>query len=175
MSLRAHGRHAGSHGFGCPAPVRGGMTVARRAAARAMWLMLCAQAAIAAPEPCVLDDAAGGAQAAGRVGTWPASVTVMVEGRWTLAWATRPSPLPVGRHVELDLRICGAPVDSLRVDADMPAHRHGMNYAAQVKALGGGRFLAQGLLFHMPGTWRLIFDIESEGRVQRLTYSVDLP
>jgi hypothetical protein len=173
--MRAHRRHAGSCGFGGWALARGGSSVARRTAALASWLILCAPAAIAAPETCVLDDTAGGAQAAGRAGTWPASVTVMVEGPWTLAWATRPSPLPVGRHVELDLRICGAPVDSLRVDADMPAHRHGMNYAAQVKALGGGRFLAQGLLFHMPGTWRLIFDIESEGRVQRLTYSVDLP
>jgi hypothetical protein len=48
---------------------------------------------------------------------------------------------------------------ALRVDADMPAHRHGMNYRTTVTALGDGRFRAEGLMFHMAGRWRLLFDL----------------
>jgi hypothetical protein len=54
----------------------------------------------------------------------------------------------------------------------MPAHRHGMNYRAHVAAKGEGRYLAEGLLFHMPGRWQFAFDIERPGRVERLTHDV---
>ena len=79
----------------------------------------------------------------------------------TVAFAPRPWPVPVGRHFALDIAVCAAPgtavPPSLRVDADMPAHRHGMNYKPAVKPLGDGRFFAEGLMFHMPGHWRLRF------------------
>ena len=85
----------------------------------------------------------------------------------------RPWPVPVGQQVVLDIVLCMAPSaapgalpgaapasalpQDLQVDADMPAHRHGMNYRPTVRALGDGRFVADGLLFHMPGRWRLLF------------------
>lgn len=82
-------------------------------------------------------------------------------GGLTLVFAPRPWPVPVGQHFALDIAVCAAPgvavPTSLRVDADMPAHRHGMNYKPTVQALGDGRFVAQGLMFHMPGRWRLRF------------------
>lgn len=91
---------------------------------------------------------------------------------WQLAFAPRPSPLPVGRHFALDIVLC-APAGqalpaTLAVDADMPAHRHGMNYRATVKALGDGRsgearYAAEGLMFHMPGRWRLMFELPAVG------------
>lgn len=91
-----------------------------------------------------------------------------------LAYAPQPSPIPVDRHFQIDIAVCGAPVSALRVDADMPAHRHGMNYRTTVRALGDGRFEAQGLLFHMPGRWRLIFDIDTGGQTLRLTQAVEV-
>ena len=86
---------------------------------------------------------------------------VAEQGGLTVVFAPRTWPLPVGRHFALDIAVCAAPGTalpaSLRVDADMPAHRHGMNYKPTVQALGGGRFVAEGLMFHMPGRWRFLF------------------
>jgi hypothetical protein len=63
---------------------------------------------------------------------------------------------------------------ALRVDADMPAHRHGMNYRAKVSPKGEGRYVAEGLLFHMPGQWRLLFDVDGGGRTERLAANITL-
>jgi YtkA-like len=90
-------------------------------------------------------------------------------GALTLAWVARPQPIPLDRHFQLDLMLCGATVEALRVDADMPAHRHGMNYRTSLTQTGPGRYRAEGLLFHMPGRWRLIVDVDEGGRRQRLT------
>jgi hypothetical protein len=54
----------------------------------------------------------------------------------------------------------------------MPEHRHGMNYRASVAPQGGGRFLAAGLLFHMPGRWQLVFDVQSGQQTERLVKDV---
>lgn len=81
----------------------------------------------------------------------------------TVAFATRPAALKVGQHFELEGVLCTrAPMPtSLRVDADMPAHRHGMNYRATTTLHTDGRFTSRGLLMHMPGRWRFIFDFGS--------------
>jgi hypothetical protein len=68
----------------------------------------------------------------------------------------------------------GAAPAGLRVDATMPEHRHGMNYRATVAPQGGGRYVAEGLLFHMPGRWQLLFDVETRGATERLTSDVVL-
>ncbi len=38
-------------------------------------------------------------------------------------------------------------------------HKHGMNYRPSVKALGQGLYRAEGLMFHMPGRWELVFEL----------------
>jgi hypothetical protein len=89
----------------------------------------------------------------------------------------QPAPA-VGRHFGIDMVVCpraGASLPvSLRVDADMPAHRHGMNYRPTVRTLGEGRYRAEGLLFHMAGKWRLMFDLSADGRLERLSHEIDL-
>lgn len=97
-----------------------------------------------------------------------------------VAFAPRPAPLVLGRHFGLDIVVCapaGQPLpDTLAVDADMPAHRHGMNYRASVTALGDGRFRADGLMFHMAGRWRLLFDLPGTGGAapRRVNHTIDL-
>jgi hypothetical protein len=95
-----------------------------------------------------------------------------------VAFVPRPWPLVVGRHFGLDVVVCAAPgrapPAALRVDADMPAHRHGMNYRTSVQALGDGRFVAEGLMFHMPGRWRFIFDLGDATQPVRVTREVDV-
>jgi hypothetical protein len=98
--------------------------------------------------------------------------------RVVVVYRTVPAKIGVGQHFAVEARVCakgaGGPPTALRVDADMPAHRHGMNYRAKVVPQGDGRYVAEGLLFHMPGHWRLLFDVEAGGRRERLTADLTL-
>ena len=75
-----------------------------------------------------------------------------------------------------ELKWDGDSTFSLAVDADMPAHRHGMNYRASVTALGDGRFRADGLMFHMAGRWRILFDLPASDvtPARRISHTLDL-
>ena len=98
--------------------------------------------------------------------------------RYVLAYRTKPDKPVVGQHFSMDLVVCAkgrepAP-ESLRVDAHMPEHRHGMNYRATVKSADSGRYLAEGFMFHMPGRWEFIFEVRNAGKTDRVTNSVTL-
>lgn len=98
--------------------------------------------------------------------------------RYTVAFRTDPARIEVSRHFALDIVVCpkaGTPAAlTVGVDARMPAHGHGMNYKAVVRAAGDGRFRAEGLLFHMPGRWELAFDVQGAGQPERITRGVTL-
>lgn len=100
--------------------------------------------------------------------------TRISEGAQSVAFRSVPAAMPVDRHFKLELQLCPASAKQLRVDADMPAHRHGMNYRVKLTPLGAGRYHAEGLLFHMPGRWRLIFDMVTADGPLRLTHEVDV-
>ena len=100
------------------------------------------------------------------------AVRVMRSAGHAVAWRSDPSAIPLGTHFAVELAVCGADgraVESISVDAEMPAHRHGMNYRPGLSSLGGGRYRAEGLLFHMPGHWRLTVEVRSGGKVERLS------
>jgi hypothetical protein len=98
--------------------------------------------------------------------------------RMVVIYRTVPAKIAVGQHFAVEARVCakdaGAAPAGLRVDAAMPEHRHGMNYKTKVTAKGDGRYLAEGLLFHMPGRWQLLFDVDGAGRAERLTADINL-
>ena len=104
----------------------------------------------------------------------------MVEGKqYALVYRTQPEKVEIGRHFVVELALCakdGAAVpESVRVDAHMPEHRHGMNYKTKVTPSGGGKYRAEGLMFHMPGRWEYIFEVRAGGgATERLTTSVVL-
>lgn len=90
---------------------------------------------------------------------------------YVIAFATTPDPAPLAAPFALDAVVCGPRgpyAGALRVDADMPLHRHGMNYAPTVTSAASGRFRADGMLFHMPGAWRFKFVLETEAGPVRL-------
>jgi cytochrome c peroxidase len=60
---------------------------------------------------------------------------------------------------------------SLKVDAHMPEHRHGMNYAPKVTTLAAGRWRAEGLMLHMPGKWEFVFVVDGERMAHALQVS----
>ena len=93
--------------------------------------------------------------------------------RYEVLYRTRPAPLKVGQHFEIDFAVCPAP-ESVRVDAWMPEHRHGMNYRPTVTATGEGRYKAEGLMLHMAGKWELVFEARSKDKVERIVQSLRL-
>ena len=101
----------------------------------------------------------------------PAGATRLESGRYLIGF--KADAVEVARHFSVDLAICpksGQPeAEAVKVDASMPEHRHGMNYAPAVKALGPGRWRAEGLMFHMPGRWELAFEVTAGGTTDRLT------
>lgn len=97
---------------------------------------------------------------------------------YLLGYRTQPARIAVGEHFAVEFALCakgGAPMpQTVQVDAHMPEHRHGMNYKASVKALGGGGYRAEGMMFHMPGRWEFVFELRAGGATERLTNSVVL-
>jgi len=89
----------------------------------------------------------------------------------------KPEVIEVARHFALEVAVCAktaAAVESIRIDAHMPEHRHGMNYVPGLKALGPGRWRAEGLMFHMPGKWEFVFEIRAAGKSERLAHEYRL-
>jgi hypothetical protein len=76
------------------------------------------------------------------------------------------NPIAVGKQFGIAFEICslnGKPVPMLiKIDADMPAHKHGMNYKPKVSKTTSG-YIAEGMMFHMPGAWRVTFELEASG------------
>jgi hypothetical protein len=87
-------------------------------------------------------------------------------------WRAEPSPLRVGQPFALVVTLCPAQARLLRVDAQMPEHRHGMNYRPTLQPLGAGRWRAEGLLWHMPGRWELLLEAGFGEEKARLTQAV---
>ena len=98
--------------------------------------------------------------------------------RYVLAYRTQPGKIVIGKSFAMDLAICpkgGNPAaDGVQIDAQMPEHGHGMNYKPTIKAAGKGRFRADGMMFHMPGRWELLFDVKGGGKTDKLTHSLTL-
>jgi hypothetical protein len=98
--------------------------------------------------------------------------------QFQLAYKLLPDPVPVGQHFAIELVLC--PKESatlpaeLRIDATMPEHKHGMNYRPSVKALAPGRYRAEGLMFHMPGRWELVFELRGSAAPLRLSQSLQV-
>jgi len=150
-------------------------SLARRAqlACAAAVLALGAGTLLAADAPAT----PSGAAATSGCGADLAGARRVETARHVIAWRADPPKIPAGRHFAIDIVACAKPgvpaASGISVDARMPSHGHGMNYKAAIKAIGEGRYRAEGLLFHMPGSWELVFDVRSEGdRAERAAQTV---
>jgi hypothetical protein len=134
--------------------------VARVVGAALLGAVVALAAAPAAAQPC--EDSLGRA-ATGRAAS----------ARYLVVFAAIPAPITVGRTFSIDAVVCerrgSAEPTGLWVDATMPEHRHGMNYRPSISPNGYRRFIADGLLFHMPGRWQLVFEVESSSGTERAT------
>ncbi len=105
----------------------------------------------------------------------PLAEPSLKQGAVQAAWKIDGAPIVVGRHFAIEVRVCPAEAVLMRVDAMMPEHRHGMNYRPSVKRIGDGHWRAEGLMFHMPGSWDLQLDVQASGGTERLLDTIRLP
>lgn len=94
-----------------------------------------------------------------------------------LTWQFAPQPR-IGQFFAVEFAVCdragAVTAEALRVDAQMPAHRHGMNFQPRIAATGANAFRAEGMMFHMPGKWRLLFERRASAGTARLTTDVEI-
>lgn len=101
-------------------------------------------------------------------------------GHFQLAFEPRLEPLAINvmHGWLLTLRdASGAPVEgaAISVVGGMPEHDHGLPSAPRVtRELGGGRYLLEGVKFHMNGRWELVFSVAAAGVTDRIVVDVEL-
>lgn len=79
---------------------------------------------------------------------------------WTVAFTPVPEEMPLNEVFEITTWVTGSgEVQSLRVDAAMPGHGHGMMTTPVTTLQPDGSYLTSGMLLHMPGAWEVYFDI----------------
>ncbi len=82
--------------------------------------------------------------------------------------------VPLNKFFNLEVTISDLPVDAVAVDADMPEHGHGMVTTPKVHPMAPGRWLVQGMLFHMPGSWEIYVDVLRKGERKRTVFPVEV-
>ena len=97
------------------------------------------------------------------------------DGSIALSYRPDPTGLAIDRPFSLIVHVCAdAPVDGVTVDAQIPEHRHGMNYKPGVAPTAPNAWRADGLLLHMPGKWEFAFGVRTAGKTERLTHAVQV-
>lgn len=110
---------------------------------------------------------------------------VPVTTRWSskhlfqVGYTSSPAPVPLLQVHSWTVTIAdaaGQPVNdaSITVLGGMPAHAHGLPTTPQVKSLGGGRYLIEGLKFHMPGAWAVALRIKAGAVTDSVTFDLQL-
>lgn len=93
----------------------------------------------------------------------------------TIALKLPPTPVKIGEPFSIDILVCAETqpgIGNLRLDATMPAHKHGMNYRPEVKPVANNVYRGSGMFFHMPGEWQISVDLVSGGESRRFLLTV---
>ena len=130
-----------------------------------------------------------GSAAAGSTPPTPNTVESPTAPGATARWSTKhlfevsylstPSPVPLLQVHSWTVTIVdasGQPVNgaTITVAGGMPAHAHGLPTTPQVRSLGAGRYLIEGLKFHMPGAWVVGLRIKAGALVDAVNFDLQL-
>ena len=86
-----------------------------------------------------------------------------------------PTPVKIGELFSIDILVCADPqpgIGNIRLDAKMPAHKHGMNYKPEIKEMADNMYRGSGMFFHMPGEWQISVDLLIDGESRRFLLKV---
>ena len=94
-------------------------------------------------------------------------------------WRPLVEPIPVGDLFDAEVELFTDATmsqriefETVRLDAGMPHHGHGMNVEATMIRRGAGDYLARGMLMYMPGRWQVYVDFIEDGRLERAQWSM---
>lgn len=98
-------------------------------------------------------------------------------GSFRIEYTTDPSPIPLSEPFTMRTRVTdneGRWIEaaSVTVNAEMPAHGHGMDTVPSTSYDAEGWYETEGMLFHMLGEWQIVIDV-FDGEVietARMTY-----
>lgn len=114
--------------------------------------------------------------AADQAGPW--DTVLSADGGFFVRWRLLVPEVPLADPFDIEVEVWTdetmtepASFERLFVDAGMPHHRHGMNVVPEIEALAPGRWVARGMLLHMPGRWQFYVDVLDDGRVERAQWS----
>ena len=129
-------------------------------------------------------SAAQPAATASAEGVWPspdpASAQSTRLGRYRVSYAATLQPVQINRMhawVALVMDADGHPVTgaTLSITGGMPEHDHGMPTEPQATTdLGEGRYLIEGMKFHMGGNWEVVLNVKSSQGEDSLSIPLDL-
>lgn len=100
---------------------------------------------------------------------------VVFSSHYLVAFRADPLRIEIGEPFSLLVNVCtrtDKPGELVAVDAQMPDHKHGMNYRPTIVGLGNGRYRVDGMIFHMPGRWELSLDVRDGEESERLSHEV---
>ena len=110
----------------------------------------------------------------------PADAQFTRLGRYQISYATTLEPIEINRihpWVAQVMDAEGKPVAGARISitGGMPAHDHGLPTAPRATAhLGGGRYLIEGMKFHMGGAWVVELRVKADHGEDSLSIALDL-
>jgi DNA-binding beta-propeller fold protein YncE len=105
----------------------------------------------------------------------PPHIVTSNAGNWKVTFSPTPEEMPLNEIFELTTTVEGeGEIKSLRVDAAMPAHGHGMMTDPITTLQSDGSYKTTGMLLSMPGHWEIYFDIDDGKTVERAQDSITL-
>lgn len=100
-------------------------------------------------------------------------------GTYVVSYKITPIQVELNRLFDIEVRVVDskfreAPPDDLlvAVDAVMPAHNHGMNVRPSIVKTSKGVWKITGMNFHMPGYWKLSFDLTRGKVTERADFDI---
>jgi hypothetical protein len=103
--------------------------------------------------------------------------TVIYSDQYLIAFRPDPLRIEVGQAFALIMNVCtkaGEPAELVRVEAATAEHKRSLTGSLAIKAGSDGRYRVEGLLFPVPGTWEVAFDVRPTGKpgaeIQQLTH-----
>lgn len=101
-----------------------------------------------------------------------ALIPAVANAAWSVDYESSLEPIPINRMHSWEILVRddnGEPVTGaeISVDGGMPFHDHGLPTRPRItEELGGGRYLLEGLRFHMAGEWEIKLTIKANGRTR---------
>jgi hypothetical protein len=95
-------------------------------------------------------------------------------GQVKIRTETLPGEVSPNTSFDFVMEIQGPALEQVRVDALMPDSRTRMLKDVEVERLPDGRWIARGMLLHLPGSWEVTVDLTYNGRERHFTFPIRL-